>query len=196
MNLKSIIFCCLIAVALIVSGLALITARHAARLALADIEIEERNTLMTPVFDQETEKWSYLAIYEVAVTNQGPDAVKLSAIEKVTDGMGFLVPLAGSEILSSVPDYKAFMVAPTLGEIQSNPKLLKEIIGQELGTVGKLDMELASGQSKSVRFGVQTSVYDSENNPTAQVLLVSFRLKFDNGKMQVFRRGFPVTPLQ
>ncbi len=196
MNLKSIIFCCLIAIALIISGLALITARHATHLALADIEIEERNTLMTPVFDQETEKWSYLAIYEIAVTNQGPEAVKLTAIEKVTDGMGFLVPLAGSEILSNVPDYQAFMVAPTLGEIQSNPKLLKDLAGQELDASGKLDLKLAAGQSKSLRFGVQTSVYDSENRPTAQVLLVSFRLKFDNGKMRVFRRGFPVTPLQ
>jgi len=195
MKIKTVLLIITIAAALIISLLALNLANRAYRLALSDIEIEERNTLMTPVFDQETEQWSFLAIYEIGLTNQGTDKIVLDEIAKVTDGMGFLVPLKGSDIVDKNPDYKAFMVEPTLAEIRSNPKLIKTISANDLGETKTLKLELDSGQTRSVRFGVLVNAYDENKAPIAQVILLSFRLKFDNGRIKIFRRGFPVTSL-
>ncbi|MBN2412073.1 hypothetical protein JXQ31_10315 [candidate division KSB1 bacterium] len=195
MKIKSVLLIIVVAATLVISLLALNLANRAYRLALSDIQIEERNTLMTPVFDQETEQWSFLAIYEIGLTNQGPDRVVLNEIARVTDGMGFLVPLKGSDIVDKSPDYKAFMVEPTLAEIRTNPKLIKTISANDLGESRSLMLGLDSGQTKAIRFGVLVNAYDEAKVPIAQMILLSFRLKFDNGRIKIFRRGFPVTSL-
>jgi len=195
MKIKTVLLIVILAAALIISLLALNLANRAYRLALSDIEIEERNTLMTPVFDQETEKWSYLAIYEISLTNQGTDRIVLGEIAKVTEGMGFLVPLKGSEFVDKDIKYKAFIVEPTLADIRINPRLIKTIAANDMGESHSVKLELESGQTKSIRFGVLVNAYDESEIPYAQVILLSFRLKFDNGKMKIFRRGFPVKSL-
>ncbi len=195
MKIKSVLLIVIVTAALVISLLALNVANKAYRLALSDIQIEERNTLMTPVFDQETEQWSFLAIYEIGLTNQGTDRIVLNEISKVTEGMGFLVPLKGSDIVDKSPDCKAFMVEPTLAEIRTNPKLIKTISANDLGEAHSLKLELESGQTGTIRFGVLVNAYDENKAPIAQVILLSFRLKFDNGRIKIFRRGFPVTSL-
>lgn len=195
MKIKSILLSGFVAAALVLSLMSLNRSNKAYKLALSDVQIEERNTLMTPVFDQETEQWSFLAIYEIGLTNQGPDKVVLTEIAKVTDGMGFLVPLKGSDIVDKSPDYKAFLVDPTLTDIRTNPKLIKTISANDMGDMQTLKLELASGQTRSVRFGVLVNAYDANKAPIAQMILLSFRLKFDDGRIKIFRRGFPVTTL-
>ncbi|NIA31584.1 MAG: hypothetical protein GWP06_16960, partial [Actinobacteria bacterium] len=126
--------------ALIVAAVALYNAGIARQIALSQISVEERNSLATPVFDQQEGKWSYLAIYEVSVGNLGGPDVTLENVSKVSEGAGFLVPLRGQEIVNETLKYKAFLVKPTIGEIRANPKLLKTIAQADMGAVIPLNL--------------------------------------------------------
>ncbi len=189
----------LYAIAIIALGIAvmgLFKANQAFQLALSDIELEERNTLMTPVYDEATQSWAFLAIYETSITNQGPASFSLKSIEKMSDGAGFLIPLAGQKILDINLSSKAFLVKPSINEIQQNPRLIKSLTEQNFDTQADVDLLIESGQSKSVRFGVMVNAYNADKDPLAQMLLLSLKLNFDNGKIRVFRRGIPVQPLK
>ncbi len=183
-------------VALLVSTIALYNAKNARQIALSEISVEERNSLITPVFDQQEGKWSYLAIYEMSVSNLGGPDVTLESVSKVTEGAGFLVPLSGQEILNETLKYKAFFVKPTLDEIRTNPKLLKTISQSDISATAPLNLLIKNGESKTIRLGVLLDAFNKENKPIARVVLLSYRLNFSNGKSIIFRRGFPLQPIK
>lgn len=193
---KSVYFMLVGVVALALAVLALYNAQVAKNLALSEITLEERSPLLTPVYNEEKGTYTFLAIYEVSLTNTSGPAVTLTSISKEMSGAGFLVPLNGEEVAGTVLDYKAFIVNSTLTEIMANPKLLKSIVEKDMGESCAMNLPLAPGASKSVRFGVSVNAYDSAGGPVAQVVLLSYRLSFDNGKSLIFRRGFPIQPLQ
>ena len=195
MNWKTGLLLVLAILAIALGFFALNKANQAYHLALTDIELEERNTLMTPVYDEGQGTWAYLAIIEVGITNQGPDPLTLASMSKMDDDAGFLVPLSGSKIVDKSFDYQAFVVQPGIMEIQTNPKLIKELSKTPMGASATMDLVIGSGQTKAVRFGVLMNVYDAEKMPLAQMVLLSMRFNFDNGKLRVFRRGIPVSPL-
>ena len=192
---KNVFFMLIALVALALAVVALYSAHDARKLALSEITVEERVPLLTPIFNEETGTWSYIALYDVNITNMcGPDII-LTSISKETTGGGFLVPLKGEEIISCPMTYKAFVVEPSFKEIMANPRLLKTLFHNDMGESAAVDLHLAAGATKSVRFGVSLDAYDSAKQPLAQVVLVSFRLLFNNGKSYLFRRGVPVQPL-
>lgn len=195
MNWKTGLLLVLALGAIALGFMALSKANQAYQLALTDIELEERNTLMTPVYDEANDSWSFLAVIEVGITNQGPSPLTLASMSKMDDDAGFLVPLMGSEIVDKPFDYQAFAVQPGIMEIRSNPKLIKELAKSPMGDSAALDLVIGSGQTKAVRFGVLMNIYDAEKAPLAQMVLLSMRFNFDNGKLRVFRRGIPVSPL-
>lgn len=195
-QMKSVFFMLVGVIALALAAFALYNAQAAKNLALSEVSLEERSPLLTPVFNQENGTWSFLAIYEVSLTNTSGPEVILTSISKETSGAGFLVPLKGEEVMGVVLDYKAFVVEPTLADIMANPKLLSGITEKDMGPSVALNLTLAPGVSKSVRFGVSLNPYDGTGQPVAQVVLLSYRLSFDNGKSLIFRRGFPIQPLQ
>ncbi|NOY59920.1 MAG: hypothetical protein GXO75_13470 [Calditrichaeota bacterium] len=182
--------------ALIVAAVALYNAGIARQIALSQISVEERNSLATPVFDQQKGTWSYLAIYEVSVNNLGGPDITLDNVSKVSEGAGFLVLLRGQEIVNSALNYKAFLVKPTIGEIRANPKLIKTVAQTDIGAVIPLNLLIKNGESKTIRLGVLLDAYDKENKPIARVVLLSYRFNFSNGKSYLFRRGFPIQPLK
>ncbi len=189
-------------VALLVATVALFTAKQirqdvqqVRQVALSEIEVTERNSLITPILDEESKRYRYLAIYEVGVTNLGGPDIVINELGKLTTGAGFIVLLKGDEVVSANPKYKAFLVEPTLQEIGANPKLLKTIMEKDMGEFTKLDLPLPFGSTKTLRFGVVLDAYDEANTPLANVLLLSYQLKFGNGKSYLFRRGFPIQPL-
>ncbi len=195
-NITSIVALLLAGIALVIAVLGFSAARNARQLALSEITIEERTPLMTPVYDQASEKWSYLAVYEVNVTNMSGPTVKIESLGKVSTGGGFLIPLKGDEFADQALDYSAFIVEPGLAEIRANPRLLKEITQNTIRNTAPLDIELPPGTSRSVRFGVSMSAYDQGREPLADMVLLSFRLNFSNGKSSIFRRGVPIQPLK
>ncbi|MBN1996398.1 hypothetical protein JW935_02515 [candidate division KSB1 bacterium] len=185
-----------IVAAFVVAVWGFLTARNAMQLALSEITIEERSPLMTPVYDQATEKWSFLVVYEVNVTNMSGPSVKISSLGKASTGGGFLIPLKGKDFADSKLDYSAFLVEPSLVDIRANPRLLKTITEKTIQETAPLDIELPPGESRTIRFGVSMSAYDQERNPLADMVLLSFRLYFSNGKSSIFRRGVPIQPLK
>jgi|GEM_PF-726784 len=189
-------------VALLVATIALFTAKQTRQdvqeikqVALSEIEVTERNSLITPILDEESKRYRYLAIYEVGVTNLGGPNIAINELGKLTSGSEFIVLLKGEEVVSANPQYHAFLVEPTLREIGANPKLLKGVMEKDMGEAVKLDVPLPFGATKTLRFGVVLDVYDDANIPLANVVLLSYQLKFSNGKSYLFRRGFPVQPL-
>ena len=183
-------------VALLFATIALYTARNAKELALSEITVEEQNSLTTPVFDQQTNSWSYVALYELNISNQSGPEVTLEKVAKDENGSGFIVPLQGETVLDISLDHKAFVFNNSIGEIKSNPCLLKELAKSDMGESATVDLKLKNGESKAVRFGLSLKAYDQSNGPFAQVVLVSFKLFFSNGKTYTFRRGFPVPPIK
>ena len=191
------LFSMLIAVAaLLVAVISLYHARTARQLALSEISIEEKSALTTPVFDQAAKKWSYLALYELSVTNHsGPD-VTLARVAKDSDGAGFLVPLDEQRVVGNDISYRAFLSDRSIAEIRSNPRLLKTLAQTDMGDAARVDRKLARGESTTIRLGVSLDVYDEKNEPLVNVVLLSYRLDFSNGKTYYFRRGFPILPLK
>ncbi len=189
-------------VALLVATIALFTAKQVRQsvqeikqVALSEIEVTERNSLLTPILDEENKRYRYLAIYEIGVTNLGGPDIVINELAKLTTGSGFIVMLKGDEVVSANPNYRAFLVEPTLQEIGANPKLLKALMEKDMGESLKLDLALPFGATKTLRFGVVLDAYRQDNSPLANVVLLSYQLRFSNGKSYLFRRGFPIQPL-
>ena len=197
-NQKNLIFVTIfVSVAsLFMAGFALLTSHQAKNLALSDISIEEKNSFSTPVFDQNTGKNSYLTIYELAISNLGGPDVELVRLSKVQEGAGYLVPLKDQQIMNQDIEAISFLVEPTISTLMQEPKRLREITKEDMGPAADLSVVIKNGETKTLRFGISLQPYDDQNNPVAQVVLVSFRLEFNNGKNYIFRRGFPIKPLK
>ncbi len=181
--------------ALIVGLMAWLQASKARNLALSELEIEERDALSTPLLDQESGEYGYVSIYDISITNVSGPAVTLKEISKLRDNANFVVTLRGEKVVTPQTDPSAFLPDVSINEIEQNPKLLREMIKEDIGDAAEVDMHIKPGQTKSVRVGVFLKPYDEEKQPVANVVLTSFRLEFENGKSYVFRRGFPVLPI-
>ena len=182
--------------ALIMAFMARSDARRALNTALSEIEIEERNALTLPIYDEGTQKYSYLAIYEVSVNHCSGPAITLERLEKASLGSGYLVALQGTEVVPVDFASKFFLVSQSLNEIRRNPRMLKEITASDIGDYAQLDLELGVEQTKTVRFGVLLDVYDPVLESRAEVVLISYRFVFSNGKTSIFRRALPIQPVK
>ena len=184
-------------VALIVAVVALVTSKTARELALSEVEIEERNSLVTPIFNEASGEWSFLALYEVGVSNlSGPD-VLLRHVAKETKGAGFLVPLNQDQVVADVDlQPKAVLFDESLAQIEADPRLLKDLAQKEMADVQPVNIMIRNGETKTLRFGVMLRPYDSNQDPLARMVLLSYQLNFDNGKSVLFRRGFPILALK
>jgi hypothetical protein len=170
-------------------------AEQATQIAKSEIEVTERNSLATPIFDEASGKYRFLVIYEIGVSNLGGPDIQISELRKMAGSTGFLVLLKGQEIVNDRPAYQAFLAEPTLTEISANPKLLKTVMEKEMGESAALNYPLPLGATKTLRFGVVVDIYDQNNAPLANILLISYQLAFSNGKSYLFRRGTPLPPV-
>lgn len=183
-------------IALLVATIALFIAQDVKQLALSEITVEEQNSLTTPVFDQQTNSWGFVALYELNISNQSGPQVILQTVAKAEGGSGFIVPLNGQTVLDIPLKSTAFVFQNSISEIKTNPRLLKDLSQNDMGQKTAVDIVLENGESKAVRFGLSLKAYDKSKTPYAQVVLVSFKLLFSNGKTYTFRRGFPIPPLK
>jgi hypothetical protein len=183
-------------ISLLVATIALYVAHSAKELALSEITVEEQNSLTTPIFDQQTNSWGFVALYELAISNQSGPAVVLETVAKAEEGSGFIVPLNGETVLDIPLENTAFVLDNSIEEIKSNPRLLKDLTKNDMGQYVSVNITLENGESKAVRFGLSLKAYDKSNEPLAQVVLISFKLFFSNGKTYTFRRGFPIPSLK
>ena len=182
-------------IAVICSIFALVKARQAQQIALSEIVVEERNSLITPVYDEKEGAWSYLAIFELGVSNVSGPPIELEKIRKMDSQAGFIIPLKGSDYVDADLQEKAFVLDAGIGDIRQEPEQLKSIIDQDMGPETAPNIVLDRGESKTLRLGLSLKPYDSARQRTADMVLVSFQLLFSNGKSYVFRRGFPVASL-
>ena len=186
----------LLAVAAIILGfMALQEARYAQQLAMSDIIVEEVNSISTPVFDQESGQYSYLALYDISIANMSGPQVVLKSIKKSTSGAGFLTLLKGQDIVSHDVNESAFVSTKGSGEIKSNPRLLKTVGQQDMGEGSDVNLILQPGENKVVHIGLTFNPYDAERQALASVALVSYELLFDNGKSYIFQRAVPIFPI-
>lgn len=183
-------------VSLVVAIVALHQADTAQKLALSEISVEEQNALITPVFDQASKSWSFIALYELGLTNHSGPVVSLAKLEKLNDGSGFLVALDGENVVDEKIEYSAFVFEKTISQIKADPRLLKSIVGSDMGSEAVVNLPIESGESKPLRFGLSVKAYDQSGIAVANMLLASFRLVFDSGKTFVFKRAIPVPPLK
>ncbi len=191
------LFTLLVAImALVIAVIAMILAKSAQHTALSDIVVEEKNHLLTPLYDEENQSYSYLAVYEISFTNHSGPMVTVERIEKVSDGGGYFVALQGENISNADLDARAFLVEPPLKKIAQNPKILKTVMQNEMGSSARLKIPLGPAKTQTLRIGVSLNPYDQNRQPLADMVLLSFRFAFSNGKTSVFRRGFPIQPLQ
>lgn len=181
--------------ALLVAAVALYQARTAKELALSDLTVEENNSLITPLYDQETGAWSYLAIYDIAVTNLSGPTLQWLYVQQNQKGGGFLVGVKNGELTAPSLAFTAFHCEPTLAEIQANPKLIRDLVKKEFTHPLMFNYALHAGESKSVRLGVMVQAFDQQQRPLVDTVLLSFGLTFDHDRQYTFRRAFPVTGL-
>ncbi len=192
------IFTTLIAlVALLVATIALMMSREARSIARSEIRIEERNALTTPVYDEETEQWSFLAVFELSFTNVSGPEVQLARISTLDQGGGFVLPLKGDEVMDTELNPETFLVDPTLVDIRNNPALVRDLDSGQFEGESRLDLTLPHGQTKTIRLGTMVYPYLSESREQkATMILASFEFRFSTGKTDLFRRGFAIPRLQ
>lgn len=196
-NHKNTLYPILLAVlALVIAVIAMIQAKSANDIALSEIVVEEKNHLVTPVYDENSKTYSYLAIYEISFTNNSGPQVIVEKIEKIEDGGGYFVALKGKAFSDADLGAKAFIVEPSLKEIAQSPKLLKKISSREMGAEKRLNIPLGPAKTQTLRIGVSLNPYDQNDKALANMVLLSFRFEFSNGKTSVFRRGFPIQPIR
>lgn len=187
----------IIAVAgLVLAIVALNKAKEAKQLAISEVQIEETGSLITPVLDQEKNNaWSYLALYEIQISNLGGPSVTLENIAKHDEETGFLVLLKDQQVLLDTIEYRSIVCDRSLAEIRANPGVLKNLFNSDMGGSANVNLIIDPGESKTLRFGVRAFPYNEENKPIADMLLLSYRLRFDTGKHYIFRRAFPIRPV-
>ena len=185
----------LAAVALVMAVFAWFAARDARSVALSEIELQERNALVTPVFDQESGTWSYLAIFEWALSHSSGPAVRLESLTSAEAGGGYTIALHNGELVGGKLQERVFLTESTLQEIQTEPKRVRSLGQSPLSDPQNLDWALQDGKTRNLRVGVLLDPYDASKNLRADMVLLSFKLQFDNGKTRVVRRGIPIQPL-
>ena len=111
------------------------------------------------------------------------------------DDSGFVVALNGADVVSVDMNEKAFLVEPTLIELQQNPKLIPLLSSNAMQDHADVEMILEPGKSVALRLGVMLEPYDAAKETVAQMVLVSFQIEFSNGKTWQFRRGIPIPNL-
>ncbi len=183
----------LIAVGMAVSAWSL--ANRAKQIALSEIELEERDALLTPVFDEETSSGSYLAIFEWALSHSSGPAIRLESLVPVEEQDGYLVTLYDGAPTGSDLQERVFRTESTLQEIQLHPEKIKTLGQTVLADRESLDLQLESGKTRFLRVGVRLHPYGEKQNLLADVVLLSFKLCFDNGKTRIIRRGIPIQAL-
>lgn len=181
---------------LLIAVVALVQLRTVRSLALSDISIEENNSLVTPIFDEASGTWSFLALYEIHVNNLcGPD-VQWQALSQEQKGSGFLVGLRNGEYISEKLHYQAFICDRNLAELQANPKLIREVVKNEMASRVTMAHAIKAGESKAIRVGVLVQPYDQNQKQLVDMVLLSYGLDFDQNRHYTFRRAFPVLPLK
>jgi hypothetical protein len=183
-------------VALVVAVIALYQAKTARSLALSDLVVEENNSLITPLYDEQTNSWSHLAIYEISVTNLAGPPLQWISLQPSAGPADFLVALKGGQVVAPSLACQVFACEPTLSQIQANPKLIRELANTPLSRAIPVRCSLAPGESKTIRMAVRVQAYDSRQQPLADMVLVSFDLTFDHERNYVFRRGFPIQAVE
>ena len=186
----------LLAIAAIILGLvALREARYAQQLAMSEIIVEEVNSISTPVFDQETGQYSYLALYDISIANMSGPQVVLKSIKKSTSDAGFLTLLNGQDIVSHDVNENAFVSTKGSSEIKQNPRLLKTVGQEDMGEGADVNLILEPGETKVMHIGLRLVPYNADNQALASLALVSYELLFDNGKSYIFQRAVPIFPI-
>ncbi len=182
-------------VALLVAVIALVNSKEAKQLALSEVSLEEGDAITQPIYDQAENRFYYLALYEVHITNLSGPTVILKEISPPADDAGLVVALKGDQVAAVDLKPLPFRIDYTLREIRENPRLLKDLTANQLEPGKLLNIAIKPGATKTVRFGVNLYPYDAQGQSLADMVLLSFRLVFDNGKAQLFRRGFPIMPV-
>jgi hypothetical protein len=190
-------------IALIASSISLTVALVALKnslatktIALSQYQVEEKNSLATPVFDEETNSWAFLAIFEISIANVSDVHLRLSDISPASDATGFILPLKAQDVVTQNIEYQAFLIEPQVKELFANPKLLKEIKKVTIQQSPLLPLSIDGGQTKVVRIGILADIYENPAELNADMLLYTFKFVFDNGKNFIFRRGMAVQPLK
>lgn len=181
-------------IALIVAVAALMLARESRQLALSTLQVEEGASLSLPVYDEERSQYGVIILCELEVTNAAGPGVTLTRLVKADDGSGWLVALKGQSLTGADLKPRLFLLDQPLQAYQENPRLLKERWDADLATAG-LNLSLPPGAGKKIRYGLHLAPYDSAGAAQAEMVLLSLRLEFDNGKSQLFRRAYPVPSL-
>ncbi len=193
-KIKSHLALLLSLVALIVAVYTLYQSSIIRKIALTHIDVQERNSLLTPFFDQESGKNGFLAIYEIAVDNHGATTIALESVDQLSDVSEFVIPLKGEAVVDQSISAKWFLVDAKISDIQSDPRLLKNAI-KDMDKSMPVAMEIKPGQTKTIRVGLVLDAYDKDKKALADVMLVSFQLVFDHGRAYYFRRGVPIPPI-
>lgn len=182
--------------AMVVGVVALHQAKIARALALSEIVVEEVNAISTPVYHEETNKYSYLTLYDISIANMSGPPIKLVRVAKATSGAGFLSLLKGPDLVNAHVNAKAFQSDKGSAAIRNEPRLLKSIGIEDMGHAAEVGMTIAPGETKVIHVGLTLEPYAADMTAVANMALVSFELLFDNGKSYVFQRGFPIYPIQ
>jgi hypothetical protein len=181
---------------LLIAVIALYQVKTVRSLALSDISIEENNSLVTPLFDEGSGSWSFLALYEIHVNNLSGPEVQWLTLSQEQKGSGFLVGLRNGEYISEKLHYQAFICERNLAEIQANPKLIREVVKNEMAARVAMSHTIKAGESKAIRIGVLVQPYDQNQKQLVDMVLLSYGLDFDQDRHYTFRRAFPVPPLK
>jgi len=188
-------FECISLIALTVAAIALFFSIKTRKDTLSEVTVEERNSLTSPVLDEQTGDWVFVAIHEVSFTNEGSRTVAVEDVAQTKKGSGFLVSLRQGEIVSQNIPYSAYLVTPRIEEIRANPRLLRSIGEIGLDESYKLDLTIEPGETKLLRLGVTLEPYDSKFHNLVDMVLLSYEIKFSNGKQRIFRRGVVIPPI-
>lgn len=183
-------------VTLVISVIAMVQSKKALQIALSEVVIEEKNSLFSPVFDEDSGTYGYIALFDVSIANlSGPVAI-LENVTKLTSGSGFIALLKGNDVVNSDVALNAFICEKSSNEIKANPGLLKNISSKDFGEKADIQMTINPGETKIIHVGLYLHPYSDDNKAIADMALVSFQFNFRRGKQYVFRRGFPIFSLQ
>ena len=183
-------------ISLIVALVALKTARQTKTIALSQYQVEEKNSLATPVFDQETNSWAFLTIFEISIANVSDIRLRLLDISPTSDATGFILPLKAQDVVTQNIDYQAFLIEPDVNQLFANPRLLKEMKKVAIQQSSLLPLSIDGGQTKVLRIGILADIYKNPAELNTDMLLYTFKFVFDNGKNFIFRRAMPVPPVK
>ena len=186
----------LAAAALVVGVIALKTAKNAQQLALSEFVVDEVNSLSTPVLDENSGGYSFLTMYDISIANMSGPALTLTSVQKAHSGGGFLTLLSGEDVVDDDVEERAFVSDKNIAAIKANPGLLKGLLKSDMGESYSTAVAIEPGETKILHVGVVLNPYSDDGEPVAKVALASWQLNFDNGKTFVFRRGFPIYPIQ